>query len=79
MNVTFERNSLYEEVWNAPLTKLGPKYGMSDNGLRKVCRAMNIPLPSAGHWAKVAANKAVKRTPLPTIAERTVFVSPTGI
>lgn len=50
----FERISLYEEVWTTPLTKLGKKYGLSDNGLRKVCKALSIPLPKAGHWAKVA-------------------------
>lgn len=61
----FERISLYEEVWTTPLTKLGKKYGLSDNGLRKVCKALSIPLPKAGHWAKVAAGQGVMRTPLP--------------
>ena len=54
MEIIFERTRLYEEVWSEPLTKLGKKYGLSDNGLRKVCKALNIPLPRAGHWAKVA-------------------------
>ncbi len=75
MDITFERLALYEEVWTTPLTKLGEKYGMSDNGIRKVCKAMNIPLPAGGHWAKVAAGHTVPRTELPAESERTVFVS----
>lgn len=30
MAIQFERSALYDEVWTAPLTKLGLKYGMSD-------------------------------------------------
>lgn len=72
--IKFERTALYEEVWAAPLTKLGKKYGVSDNGLRKICKAMDIPLPKAGHWAKIAAGHRVPKTPLPKNAERTTFV-----
>lgn len=71
--IRFEREALYEEVWAAPLTRLGKKYGLSDNGLRKICKAMNIPLPKAGHWAKIAAGHRVPKTPLPKNAERTTF------
>ena len=65
MPIQFERQSLYEEVWSTPLTRLGKKYGLSDNGVRKACIAMNIPLPKAGHWAKIAAGHQIPRTPLP--------------
>lgn len=75
MEIIFERDKLYDEVWSEPLTKLAKKYGLSDNGLRKVCKAMNIPLPQAGHWAKVAAGHRVGKIPLPATAERTTFVS----
>lgn len=75
MAYTFTREALYEEVWSTPLTTLGPRYNLSDNGLRKICRAMNIPLPPAGHWAKVAAGKPVKKIVLPAQAERSMFFS----
>lgn len=75
METTFSRNDLYEEVWTTPLTRLGKKYGLSDNGVRKICRAMNIPLPKAGHWAKVAAGQVIPRTPLPIDAKRASVVS----
>lgn len=75
MAIRFERQALYEEVWAEPLTRLGKRYGMSDNGLRKVCKALNIPLPRAGHWAKVAAGHTVKKPPLPAKADQTAFIS----
>lgn len=74
MEIRFERVALYDEVWSTPLTKLGEKYGMSDNGIRKVCKAMDIPLPKVGHWARVEAGQVVTRTELPEEAERTTFV-----
>ena len=75
MEISFERNALYEEVWAVPLTQLAKKYGLSYNGVRKVCKAMAIPLPSAGHWAKVAAGKPIAKIPLPPDAPRKTFTS----
>lgn len=74
MEIEFERQALYEEVWSTPLTKLGEKYGMSDNGIRKVCKAMNIPLPKVGHWARIEAGQEISRIELPEGAERTTFL-----
>ncbi len=75
MPVEFKREELYTEVWQTPLTKLGEKYGLSDNGIRKICKAMKIPLPSAGHWAKVAVGKRVYQPPLPAKADLTTYLS----
>lgn len=75
MEIRFERQSLYDEVWSAPLTQLAKKYGMSDNGIRKVCKAMNIPLPRVGHWAKIAAGQVIPKTPLPSRTKRSEFIS----
>jgi hypothetical protein len=75
VEVTFEREPLYEEVWSQPITKVAAKYGLSDNGLRKVCAAMDIPVPPRGHWARLAAGQRVERVPLPEDAERTTFVA----
>ncbi len=80
MEIRFDRVTLHEEVWSVPLTQLGKKYGLSDNGIRKICKAMNIPLPRAGHWAKVAAGKVVSKTPLPEECERDTYIChPPGI
>lgn len=73
MAITFQRSALYEEVWSEPLVALAKKYGLSDNGLRKICKKMNIPLPSAGHWAKIAAGQQIQRTLLPAKADVTSY------
>ena len=45
---TIKREELYEEVWSAPLTQLCARYGLSDNGLRKMCKRLNVPVPGGG-------------------------------
>lgn len=61
-----DRETLYEQVWREPLTRLAERYGLSDVGFRKACVRMNIPLPARGYWAKKAAGKKVRpRPPLP--------------
>lgn len=52
------RGQLYEEVWSMPLSQLCERYGLSDNGLRKVCRRLSVPVPPRGYWAKVEARLA---------------------
>jgi hypothetical protein len=59
------RKELYDLVWSAPLTTLSKKYNLPDNGFRKACIRMNIPLPEAGYWIKVQFGKKLKIKPLP--------------
>lgn len=59
------RGELYQLVWSEPVSKLAPRYGVSDVGFAKACRGANIPLPPRGYWAKVRAGAKVRRTPLP--------------
>jgi hypothetical protein len=62
---TLERTELYEQVWSKPMIKLAEDYGLSDNGLRKICKKLSIPVPKSGHWQRVQYGKKVKREPLP--------------
>lgn len=62
---TFTRQELYDLVWSKPLTRLAKEYGISDNGLRKICKRMEIPLPSGGHWMKLKYGKKVEIKKLP--------------
>lgn len=78
MSLIFERAALFEEVWAHPLTKLAAKYGLSDNGLRKVCLALEIPLPQRGHWARIAAGHMIPKPLLPPTKRQTSFVSHPG-
>lgn len=58
------REALYEEVWREPVSRIAPRYGLSDVGFSKLCRSLQIPLPQRGHWAKLQAGKKVVRPPL---------------
>ena len=63
--VTLTRKELYDLVWAEPLSRLAKKYKISDNGLRKICKRMNIPIPAMGHWQKIQYGKKVIVTKLP--------------
>jgi hypothetical protein len=62
--IRFTRSELYEIVWTEAMATLGPKFGLSDTGLRKVCAKHHIPTPPRGYWAKVAVGQRIKRPPL---------------
>ena len=64
-NTILTRQELYDLVWENPLSKLAKKYNLSDNGLRKVCKKLDIPLPKNGHWQKIQYNKKVSKEKLP--------------
>ena len=59
------RKQLYAQVWQQPLTHIARDLGISDVGLRKVCKRHAIPTPPAGHWAKLAHGKPVTVAKLP--------------
>ncbi|MEM1149690.1 MAG: hypothetical protein AAGI03_03920 [Pseudomonadota bacterium] len=58
------RAELYELVWSKPMTKVAEDFGLSDQGLAKICAKHSIPRPPRGYWAKLAAGKAVETVPL---------------
>ena len=64
---TWNREELYKDVWEQPLTKLQTKYGVSNVAIGKACRKLKIPLPGRGYWAKLAAGHKVKKVPLPEL------------
>ncbi|MBE6990235.1 MAG: hypothetical protein E7426_05770 [Ruminococcaceae bacterium] len=63
----YKRETLYREVWEAPMTDVCKRYGISDTGLRKICRKLDVPFPQAGYWAKVRAGKLVPKPDLPKL------------
>jgi hypothetical protein len=65
------REDLYRQVWETPLQHLAAQYGITGNGLAKICDRLNVPYPYRGYWAKKAANKPVKRLSLPALKNST--------
>lgn len=76
----YEREKLYKEVWKVPMTTLSKRYGVSDVALRTQCKKMGIPLPKAGHWAKVKAGHKIKIPPLPKmdVPDKVVVTAQSG-
>ncbi len=60
------RQELYDLVWSKPMTTLAKEFNLSDNGLRKICKKNDIPLPNAGHWAKVQSGYKTTKIQLST-------------
>ena len=61
----YKRETLYQEVWMAPVTEVAKHYKVSDVTINKVCKSLEIPTPPVGYWAKKRAGKPVKTIPLP--------------
>jgi hypothetical protein len=59
------REELYDLVWSESMLSLSKKYAISDVGLRKKCKKMEIPLPDMGYWACIQfGKKTPARKPL---------------
>jgi hypothetical protein len=64
----FNREELYKRVWSEPMRTVARFYRVSDVYLGKVCKALRIPAPGRGYWAKKYAGLRVrKQPPLPPI------------
>ncbi|MBN8626034.1 MAG: hypothetical protein J0M17_11135 [Planctomycetes bacterium] len=72
--VALTREQLYEQVWNAPMTKVAARLGLSDVGLAKICYQAEIPVPPRGYWAKIRNGKRAVRRKLRPIDEPIEFV-----
>ena len=60
-SIFLTRRGLYDKVWSKAMRKLGPEMGISDVGLKKLCRRFEIPTPPLGYWAKLAHGKKVRK------------------
>ncbi|MBZ9627437.1 hypothetical protein LB450_04930 [Psychroflexus sp. CAK1W] len=64
-NKSITRKELYDLVWTKPVVHIAKDYGFSDNGIRKICKKHNIPLPKNGYWSKLKFKKKVVKEKLP--------------
>jgi hypothetical protein len=65
------REQLYAEVWQTPMSKLAATWGVPIGGIIKACEQMNVPRPGGGHWQLVKLGWQVDRDALPPAAEST--------
>jgi hypothetical protein len=59
------REELYQTVWDKPMIRLAGEFGITGNGLAKVCDRLDVPYPPRGHWAKKEAGNPVVTLKLP--------------
>lgn len=78
--VDVTRDELYRQVWETPMSRLAVQYGITGNGLAKICDRLKVPYPPRGYWAKKTAGKKVVTYRLPPADQDTpqsVAISPT--
>jgi len=49
--IELTRRKIYEDIWDRPIYIVAKEHGISDVGLAKVCRRLDVPTPPQGHWA----------------------------
>lgn len=65
---SIDRERLFEEVWAAPMVRVGTTYGLSGADIRRICDALGVPVPSPGHWTRVELGRSVERPRLPPVS-----------
>jgi len=63
-SITFNRTSLYNELWEKPMTKIAKDYNINVYHLTKVCDKLDVPRPESGYWSKLRSGYKVKQKPL---------------
>jgi hypothetical protein len=78
--IQMTREELYRQVWETPMSRLAVQFGITGNGLAKICDRLKVPYPPRGYWAKKAAGKRIVTYRLPTADRDTpqsVTITPT--
>jgi hypothetical protein len=68
---TLTRQTLYDLAWSKSMSELAKDFGISDVALAKRCRAVDVPIPYRGYWARKAAGQIPPKLPLPKYRTRT--------
>ena len=63
--VSFQREQLYQEIWEISLSKVAKKYDVPYAKLKDACVQANIPLPSLSYWGNLQCGKEVSKTQIP--------------
>ncbi|MBN2438904.1 MAG: hypothetical protein JXL20_09935, partial [Deltaproteobacteria bacterium] len=62
--IFLKREALYKMVWSEPVSKLAREYGLSDRGLGKICKRLEIPVPGRGYWQMKKKGLKIPTPPL---------------
>ncbi len=56
------REDLYKMFWDKPMIRLAEEFGITGNGLAKICDKLDVPLSSARPLGQEGGWKASRRT-----------------
>ena len=48
--IKIKRSDLLDLIWSKPVSVLAAEFGLSPNGLAKICDRLDIPRPPKGYW-----------------------------
>lgn len=63
------REELFALVWSKPTTEVAQDLGITDVAVAKLCARLQVPKPRRGYWAKVAAGRKPRQSPLKDFQE----------
>ena len=55
--IELTRKELYDIVWSTTLSKLTQQYAYTNDGIKKLCKQFEIPMPDGSYWSKLKFNK----------------------
>ncbi len=67
------RTELFESIWSEPMGAVAARYGLTGNGLAKICDRLEIPRPPRSHWTRSAS----ARDPRPELPPAPIGLSET--
>lgn len=67
------RADLFEHIWSEPMGVVAARYGLTGNGLAKICDRLDIPRPPRSHWTRSAS----ARDPRPALPPAPIGLSET--
>ena len=59
--ITLTREEIYDLVWSKPMREVAPTLNITDVGLAKMCKRLNIPRPKQGYWLRDKRDRAKPR------------------
>ncbi|MCC9072723.1 hypothetical protein LNQ49_14140 [Flavobacterium sp. F-65] len=62
--IELTRKELYDIVWSTTLSKLTHQYAYTNDGIKKLCKQFEIPMPDGSYWSKLKFNKKCKKEKL---------------
>jgi len=61
---SYDRKTLYDQVWSQPVQVVAKSYGVSGVALARTCRKLHVPVPPRGYWARIRTRPEGEKTAL---------------